>query len=104
MDFFLPYSESPEQSDEVLRQIADNNNASIPKPRIQKLEYMHNSIMMSAEVGCKINPYYECPHDQAVAILMSLGAYAICTETRGVCQGEPIYVGTNSIKSITHFD
>lgn len=105
MKFFLPLNvEGAEEAENNLECIARFANATIPEPRIFRLEYKHNGREMVAEVGKPIDPYYEEGNQIVIAILLSGAGYAVCLPLRGVGRGEPIMVGHDSVIRIEYFD
>lgn len=93
MKFFVPAAEDDAQAERVYQSIAKHIGARSNQPRISSLSWDHNGMSMSAEVGRPLPVYYGTGAEPVVAIFDIGDCYAICTETRGVIEGGPVYAG-----------
>jgi hypothetical protein len=106
MKFFIPAAKDKTREQEVYNGIkkflAEEHGCQVTDRKIFSLQYQHNSQEYYAEV--------DQPHPQngetVVAILYgtSHSLYYICTLTRGVAQGVPIYVGAHDVRSVVEFE
>lgn len=119
MQFFIPYVDDTDEAEKVwqaVKSFAETQGfGPVTDTRIFRLEYVHNSKEMEAEVG-QPHPYghpltweyvpdYGDPKagEWVVAILEREGGpYLVCTHNRGVVRGEPILVG--GVKEVVYFE
>jgi len=101
--FFVPAAVDAVQAERVLAAVRAHvlkHNGPSTERRIWKLEYRHNGEHEVAEVGLSS---HGSDGEVVVAILEGNGIYYICTPTRAVVSGEPIFVGANSVMRAVDF-
>jgi hypothetical protein len=75
---------------------------TVPLRRIWRIRFQHNRRDMVSEVGQPMPSYFE-ERGPVIAILGD-DSYKICTPTRGVLRGDPIFVGKAAVHDIEYFD
>jgi hypothetical protein len=103
MRFFIPNSEDLDEQNKIYKAIRDfaktTVGCNITNRRIYKITYRHNGKYHEAEVGktCDTN------NEPIIAILES-NAYLVCTPSRGVISGMPIFVGNQEAWDVVDFE
>lgn len=104
MKFFIPYTEDEDEAAIVffgIRRSAEQAiGASVEVAKIAKLHYFCKGKRFEAEVG----QTEEQSGEPVIAILGAPTAFLICTPTRGVVEGTPIYVEREEVIAFTRFD
>ena len=105
MEFFIPNSKNTETSEKVYKALIESNNAIITKKRIYKIIFDDKGKRMTAQVGKQIDKHYKEENQTVIAIVETESLYCICTSSRGIVAGVPIYIGKNEYNiALEYFD
>ncbi len=102
MQFFVPIAgHEAERTLAAIGEFVGIAPPSAPQERIASISWEHNGKRYLAEVGRPIDPYFG---GEVVAAILDGGrCYSICTASRGMYRGGPIYAGKIAKTAVTYF-
>ena len=103
MKFFVPYAENDAQSWRVLDAACKFNSVPVPRRKIQSIEYVHDGMSLTAQVGERMDRLYG-EKDHVVLVILGGDPYLVCLANRGVLRGKPIPVGNQAVRNVEYFD
>lgn len=103
MKFFVPNAENDAQSWRVLDAACKFNSVPVPRRKIQKIEYLHDGMSLTAQVGKPMDRHYG-EKDHVVLVIVGSDPYLVCLANRGVLRGTPIVVGKQEVRNVEYFD
>jgi hypothetical protein len=116
--FFVPFATDPAMAEEVWNAtrafVTNTLGPQITDHRIFRLGYVHDGKHMEAEVG-EPHPYAKeidwdafeevgDPEEVLVILEQDDGLFLVCTKSRGVARGEPIFVGAGEPYEVVYFE
>ena len=101
--FFLPGKGYGEEAEQAYLDLALHNDAPVNARRICGLEWQHNGMAMSCEVGGSLPVYFETGDEPVLSIFDRGDHYIICTLSRGVENHVPVYAGKSDCQNVHYF-
>jgi len=102
--FFVPSMGHGEQAEQAYRELVRANKAiTTIGERISGLDWRHNGMKMSCDVGSLLPEYYQTGQEPVLAILDCGDLFVVCTQCRGGDRGFPVYVGKTDCSQIRYF-
>ena len=102
--FFIPLAESPEEAERVYEATRKHIGAPAGGPRLRALSWHHNGHAYHCEVGGPLPAYFGTGAEPVIAIFDAGNLYFICTPSRGVITGGPVYAGKDFQTNAWSFD
>jgi hypothetical protein len=102
--FFVPGAIDAAEAERVFEATRKNVGAPDLPARIRALSWHHSGQAMRCEVGGIVPAYYQTGDELVAAIFDNDNHYFICTPSRGVVTGGPIYAEKDVRTSVWYFD
>jgi len=104
MRFFVPGAKDDAEAESVYKAIrkhaVETTGHGVTDRRIYHMSWKHGGVLYESTVG-KPDPRLR---EEVVAILEGAVTYLVCTNSRGVIRGEPMYVGKEEAYIVSDFE